>query len=194
MRKTEDITVALLFDVLRELKNSNNRSLAIVGAALIESLLEDLIRSYLIDNEREVNKFINNNDFSSNIRLAYCLGLISIDEHNDFNCIREIRNLFAHKLSVSDLNNDDVKSKSKGFIIIRKMDYKNDNLREMLLNMYLLFSFQLIWRNRKIKRCEVLKDDGYEKIKKSIENMASKFGDILNYFAGFYKNIVKKVK
>ena len=193
MSKTERVTVSLLFDTLRELKNSNDRSLAIVGAALVESLLAHLINSYLIDDESKVNnkvdKFINNNDFSSKIQLAYCLGLISKDEYNDFNCIRDIRNLFAHRLSVSDLNNDVVKSKAQNFIIAGKMNYKNDNLREMLLATYVLFSFQLIWRNRKIKRCEVLKDDGYEKIKKSLENLAPKFGDFLNYFAAFFKKI-----
>jgi len=187
MRKKEKITVAVLFDALKELNNSNDRSLAIVGATLIESLLENLIKSYLVDDKSEVDKFINDNDFSSNIQLAYCLGLISKDEFKDFNCIRKIRNMFAHKLSATNLNSDAIRSKSESFIINKRMSYKNDNLREILLSMYLLFSFQLIWRNRKIKRCEVLKDDGYEKIKKNLENIASKFGDILNYFADFYK-------
>jgi len=189
MKKTERVTVALLFNTLRELKRSNDRSLAIVGAALVESLLANLIKSYLIDDESKVDIFINH-DFFSKIQLAYFLGLISKDEHNDFNCIREIRNLFAHELSVSDLNNDDVKSKSQHFIIARKMNYKNDNLREMLLATYVLFSFQLIWRNKKIKRCEVLEDDGYEKIKKRLANIAPKFGDFLNYFAAFFKKIL----
>jgi len=188
MGKTERVTVNLLFDTLKELGNSNDRSLAIVGAALVESSLTYLIESYLIDDKSKVDIFINN-DFSSKIQLAYCLGLISKDEYNDFNCIRKIRNLFAHKLSVSDLNDDDVKSESQNFIIARKMNYENDNLREMLLVTYVLFSFQLIWRDRKIKRCEVLEDDGYEKIKNSVENFALKSGEVLNYIATFYRKI-----
>lgn len=192
MKKMEKVNVALIFDILTELREGNDRSLAIVGAALVESSLDYLIKNYLVNDESKVDKFINGKDFYSKIQLAYFLGLISKDEYNDLNCIREIRNLFAHKLSVSDLNDKDVKSESSKFIIPKKMNYKNDNLREMLLITYVLLFFQLQWRCRKIKQLKILEDDGYEKIKNSLEKFALKFGEFFNSIGAFYRKTFEK--
>jgi mannitol operon repressor len=89
----------------KEFQHETPRAVVILSSAFMDSLLHDLLASFLI-NSTEVEKLLGNeNDFNrplsnfgSRITLAYCLGLISDIELNDLRCINKIRNKFAHKI------------------------------------------------------------------------------------------------
>ena len=89
------------------------RAAAILGVAFLDVQLRQLISNLLIDETNVVDELLGNDkkidrplsSFSSRIRAAYCLGLISKDEYEDLNIIRKIRNRFAHRLH--DLSFDD---------------------------------------------------------------------------------------
>jgi DNA-binding MltR family transcriptional regulator len=73
----------------------------IIGATFLEMLLENILREFLIDEEKRVTEELFDgykplSTFSSKITMAYCLGLIYKSVHDDLHLIRKIRNEFAH--------------------------------------------------------------------------------------------------
>ena len=90
------------------LKSSNNetdRGRALVVASLIDEMLEEILRSYLLDNNQTKKLFESANaplsNFSSKALLCCSLGLIKKEEYKDINIIRRIRNEFAHNIMCS---------------------------------------------------------------------------------------------
>lgn len=85
---------------LKEFGAESDRAAAILGAALLDELVSQLISAFLIDDPEEVRNLIERplGAFGSRIRAAYCMGLITKEVFEDLNVIRSIRNLFAHRL------------------------------------------------------------------------------------------------
>lgn len=83
----------------------NDRALAIVGATFLDTQLEHLARSFLIEDQSEVDKLLSYDQplgtFGNRIRMAYCLGLISKTIRDDLRLVAKIRNRFAHDLDCS---------------------------------------------------------------------------------------------
>lgn len=81
------------------------RGAVLVACSYIEKLLRETIYNFLIESpDRKLLLDVSNapiGTFSSRIKVAYCLGLISDEERNDCNILRKIRNEFAHNLRVS---------------------------------------------------------------------------------------------
>ena len=86
-----------------EFDGESDRSAALVAAALLDKNLEDLLRAFMVDDEREVGYILGTNlqSLGARVRASYCLGLISADEAHDLRVIKELRNYFAHNLHVS---------------------------------------------------------------------------------------------
>jgi hypothetical protein len=95
-----------------ELAKQNDRSCAIVAAALLDRLLVhhlDLVFVDLSDAERDSIFFEANavlGSFANRTEIAYVLGLITPQERADLARIRRIRNAFAHTLHSIDFSND----------------------------------------------------------------------------------------
>lgn len=97
-------------------KKGRDRSNVIVGATLLDEYLRRLIAAFLIDTtkskkiEEVVNKLFEFNgsfgSFGARIKGAYCLGLISQDEFDNLEIIRDIRNVFAHQLHGLSLHDE----------------------------------------------------------------------------------------
>jgi DNA-binding MltR family transcriptional regulator len=89
--------------ILLELKNSTDRGAAIVGAAVLDTMLEQLLRLFLVEinGDKEETAMLGPNgplgSFGTKIRMSYYLGLISADERADLKIIQDIRNDFAHR-------------------------------------------------------------------------------------------------
>lgn len=81
----------------------SDRGAALVAAALLDANLEDLLRAFMVPDQREVEYLLGSNlqSLGARVRACYCLGLLSEDECNDLRIIKEIRNHFAHNLLVS---------------------------------------------------------------------------------------------
>lgn len=89
--------------IWQELVNESDRGMALVGASLLDDHLMRLLRSFLVSDTKVVEEFLTAEraplrDFGARIKAAYCLGLISKEEYDDFETARVIRNGFAHQL------------------------------------------------------------------------------------------------
>jgi DNA-binding MltR family transcriptional regulator len=84
---------------------TNDRAMVIVGAAFLDIQLEDIIRNFLIDDEKEVNKLLQIEGplggYASRVRAVYCFGLIGKTIRDDLQKVGWIRNAFAHNLYAS---------------------------------------------------------------------------------------------
>jgi len=83
------------------LHQQNDRAAAIVGASLVESTLQELIGSAMLNNALDLPEKLFENrgplsDFNSKILIAQAFGLISDRMASDLQRIRKVRNCFAH--------------------------------------------------------------------------------------------------
>src|SRR5438132_7299919 len=88
----------------KEFHEAPDRVLAIVGAAYLDSLLEELLRSVFVENKEEADHLLSPDralgSNGSRYQLAYCLGLIEKEQRDDLKMIARIRNAFAHQHDV----------------------------------------------------------------------------------------------
>ncbi len=100
------------YDALREFHKLFNergevdeRAIAIVGAAFLDSILEHALINFMVDDEKETKKLLGAErpmgSFSSRITATYCLGLICRTVRDDLRTVGRIRNRFAHQLNAS---------------------------------------------------------------------------------------------
>lgn len=83
----------------------SDRALAVVGGAFLDSVLENILIEFLIDDEKEVGELLRYDQpmgtFGGRVRAAYCLGLLREAIFDDLRIVGRIRNKFAHDLSAS---------------------------------------------------------------------------------------------
>lgn len=93
------------FHKLFNLEKKDERTISILGGTFLEMALENLLREFFPDEEKDVdNLFMYPQalaNFSNKINLAFCLGLIDKVVKDDLKLVKNIRNKFAHDLYVS---------------------------------------------------------------------------------------------
>ena len=86
---------------LQEFQDETDRGAALVGAALLDKQLLDLLRSHVLDKKESAELLEGGSaplgTFSARIKVSYCLGLITDVEHRELQLIRKVRNEFAHQ-------------------------------------------------------------------------------------------------
>lgn len=84
----------------RALSEESDRGCALFAAAYLDSALEGLFRSSVVEGKKIDEELFEGSSplatFSGRIKLAYYLGLISAEFRADLETIRKIRNDFAH--------------------------------------------------------------------------------------------------
>lgn len=102
--------------VYLELTNESDRASAVLCAAFLDHELEILLRRFMRD-IKETNELFNQmqplSTFSSKIKFAYVLGLISQEVYHDLNLIRRIRNDFAHDRRARSFTETDIASRCR---------------------------------------------------------------------------------
>ncbi len=95
---------------LAEFQKESDRAASVLGAAYLDESLGQLLAASLIEDSREVAALVETGtplgSFSSRMRAAYCMGLISRDEYDDLTRIGAIRNRFAHDLQGLNFSDD----------------------------------------------------------------------------------------
>lgn len=83
----------------------NDRAIVIVGLAYIDDLLLYCLECFFPNNSSTVDKVISHKGFlgtyGAKVDLMYCLGFIDKIVKADLDKLGEIRNLFAHKTTIS---------------------------------------------------------------------------------------------
>lgn len=113
MKNLDDPFYDRLHLFLNETRSETNRGRALVTASLIEEVLEEVLRSFLLENSA-IKKLFNDpnaplSTFSAKIAASRALGLVSHEEFRDIDFIRQIRNQFAHNILCS-FNDAKIKS------------------------------------------------------------------------------------
>lgn len=105
MERHFDFQAALFeFSRLFAYDEPNDRVIAVIGGAFLDTSLEHILRSFLPESE-EVKKLLEPNgllgSYGSRLKMTYCLGLIDKIIKDDLILIGKIRNKFAHDLFIS---------------------------------------------------------------------------------------------
>lgn len=98
-------------DVLEAYEQESDRSAAILAASFLEEVLEETIRSFLIEDKSVDNLFKGYSPlstFSSKIDISYALGLITKEMKQDLDVVRKVRNHFAHNWKDASFDNSPV--------------------------------------------------------------------------------------
>lgn len=101
----DDPFYARLLTFLDASKNETDRGRALVSASLIEEMLEEILRSFLLENAAAKKLFDEANapfsTLSAKASASRALGLITAEEFRDIELIRKVRNAFAHSVHCS---------------------------------------------------------------------------------------------
>ena len=101
---------------MSEFEKETDRAAGIVGAAILDSTLESVLKSRLVKSPQAKNDSLFDgpnpplSSFGSRIDIAYRLGLISEEMSKVLHIVRRIRNSFAHDLVNCDFNNPQMAS------------------------------------------------------------------------------------
>jgi DNA-binding MltR family transcriptional regulator len=97
---------------IKQLASDSDRAAAIVAAAILETrLLQSIKKRTLSDKAIDGRMFASMGAlgaFSAKIDLAYMLGIINPDVHQDLHTIRRIPNRFAHHLNITDFSSQGI--------------------------------------------------------------------------------------
>jgi DNA-binding MltR family transcriptional regulator len=99
------------------MQESSERGFVILGTAYLDEAVRQLLGAFLVDDEGKQGELLDGGGraplgaFGSRIEAAYLLGLISREEYEDLNALREIRNQYAHALHGITLDNDYLRSR-----------------------------------------------------------------------------------
>lgn len=101
-------------DFLKEFQDETDRGAALVGAALLDKQLFNLLKSLFLDKKESLELIAGGSaplgTFSARIKACYCLGLITDIEHGEIQLVRKVRNEFAHQTHGLTFDNEKVKS------------------------------------------------------------------------------------
>lgn len=99
-------------EIYREYRGLPPRELAIVCAAVLDVALAELLTLRLANREKELEEFLGLNgdgrapagSFGARIQLALLVGLLTPDDAAALRTIKELRNLFAHRVRINFLS------------------------------------------------------------------------------------------
>jgi len=108
--------------IIDDLNKDSDRAVAIIAGSMIEARLETSIlcrtRREPIIEDRLFQPSGPLGSFATKIDLAYLFGLISEPGYRDLVILKDIRNSFAHKLSVKDFSTASIKDKTMNLSLV----------------------------------------------------------------------------
>lgn len=132
-------------DDFNDLMKSNELRIAIFGAAKIEIYLDDLLSSAMVKDSKFVEDLLENAPLAIKIKTAYAFKLIDKNIRDELNCIRHIRNAFAHSADKDmSFNHKDVRKHYDKLSIVknhkekpcRQTDLFNQTVKKNLDRMF----------------------------------------------------------
>lgn len=104
----------IFFKIREELEKESDRGCALLAAAFLENELAALLDYFLVETSESFKKQLFDfngplGTFSSRIKIAYALGLISRKTKDALDLIRKIRNRFAHLIDSLNFESKGIK-------------------------------------------------------------------------------------
>ncbi len=91
-----------LHAVLDELERESDRGIAILGVSMLDQRLEELLQHLLVPCPQTSQLLKGSiSSFANRLTLAVATGLIGLEEFEECNRLRNIRNDFAHKFEIN---------------------------------------------------------------------------------------------
>ena len=124
----KELTVDELYETLDAFTNMPAQAVALIGV----SLLEDALRSAII---RSFKRELSNNDLTmlfedgpisgigARAALAFALGIIGEDTRADLNCLKDIRNAFAHSRVNLDFDTPEIADACKSLTALERVHF-----------------------------------------------------------------------
>lgn len=107
----EEIAGQIIRSIDAEYHKAGDRAFAVLGAAYMDHILEQLLRAAFVDDQSATESLLGpQGPIGSNgarYNLAYAIGLIAKEERDDLKKIADIRNRFAHVYTAVDFESDD---------------------------------------------------------------------------------------
>lgn len=104
-----------VFKLRNELNKESDRGSILMATSFLEYELKRLFEHYLIGTQKDLEEMLTGQGglatFSSRIKLAYSLGLISKVTMDDLNIIRKIRNDCGHKYEAISFEDQSIKQR-----------------------------------------------------------------------------------
>jgi len=112
-------------EFLDEFRKETDRAAAVLGAAYLESRLEELLRAKFVAVPKFVEDLLTGqgglSSFSSKISVAYAIGLISLHAAQDLHLVRRIRNKFAHHIHGISFETPNIVSRVDNFHVLKAL-------------------------------------------------------------------------
>jgi hypothetical protein len=139
-----------LASFVSELQQQSDRGLPLVGAALIDELLQETLRSFFIEGKIS-DKLLDEatgplSTFSSRSKTCCALGLIDSCEYCEIEMIRKIRNEFAHAKHGKSFSDDRIQSFCSNLKSNMPEGYPSENPRFRLLSAVVAIVLRLYYR------------------------------------------------
>lgn len=107
---------------IETLHRESDRSAAIVAAAIVDTKLTSALIAFLHKNQNITGQFFRTSwplgSFANKIDLALLIGLCGRELHRELITMKDIRNAFAHSISVTDFNTQRIADLTKNFRLI----------------------------------------------------------------------------
>lgn len=105
----------------KEVQNNSDRGLTLICGSIIDQLLNDVLKSFLIKKDSiDKNIFSTKQPlgtFDSKLKMSFYLGLITDAERSNIVYIQRIRNRFAHEITDISFSNQAIENICSHFII-----------------------------------------------------------------------------
>jgi len=93
---------------VKDIHGKSDRAVAIVGAAVLNAHLEQVLNAFFVNDQTEIEAMTGNDrplgNFGNRIRMAYLAGLISKEEHEDLWSINQIDEAFTRDMGGTSFN------------------------------------------------------------------------------------------
>lgn len=111
---------------LKDLPWLSDRAAGIVATALLENRLDAIVReNFVQDDARLMQQLFQEQGplgtLSAKIQISYALGLVTAQGRRDLDCIRKIRNSFAHDLTTSTFEAESIKARCFNIKVVEEM-------------------------------------------------------------------------
>lgn len=146
----------------QQLLKESDRGVALIGAEILNLLIEGLLKKKFLDDPNSIKKLTNGqgaplSSLYSKTLLAYGMGLISNDEYNDLQIIRNVRNKFAHSFTELVFSNKRISTEIEKLVIPNLSNYSHTgNPRNIFINgVSMLATFVNLWIKKPFDKVEV---------------------------------------
>lgn len=176
-----------LKSVIEEIGKKSLRSSIITTAAIIDVMLEKLLKKYFVDSSDFKDLFSGQgplSTFSAKIKISYALGLISKELRDDLNLYRKIRNKCAHDIVINTDTKECIANLSNNFQLWKKVFRvgANEDLQIYTSLEFMVIFICLIKRINNVERLSAFPmevHDNYLGLDKSDNDFLSNFGSAI---------------